>query len=221
MASTPQSEVRPTQAYKKLGIDGRARKQYPWETAMRKAEQAKASERKRNDSWQIKALRACGQGPPTKTHAAKAAGVALSTLNRALADDEGFTAAWGEAFQAARDGVFEVMWKLGVTGQREAIYWNGEVAGYRRVIDSKMTVEIARAMDPETFDPRVRAVRTQARALTDINTRRSEMLGNFADRFAEFDAKRAKLLNAGIVDVEMNGLDLNDATDAPDDSDDD
>lgn len=200
--------------------DLRRRKRQPYERKWASEAMKKRQEDRRGRDWRIKAIEAVGKGPPTKKNAARAAGVSYTFLAKALEQDTEFREAFEMARRSAVDGAYEVAWKMGVTGVREPITYQGEIVGYVRKIDTNMTKFILQSEDPETFDPRVRASRIQAQALGNVAARREQMLDGFNERFAKFDAIRQRALAAGatadVIDVAEVSTGMHDDDDEED-----
>lgn len=200
------------------GADGRKRAMTPWEKKFRaeewnnqpiKAHQLRKSRENQTD-WRIKFARELVSHTPFNlTRAAKAAGVTIKTARDEMLRNPDLQEVVEEVRQAMKDKLLEAAWQMGVEGEREEIFFNGEVVGYKLIRNVAMTQFVAKALDPEMYDSKVRAARITANALTDVSAARQRMMmeDESKNKFAEFDAVRQKALAGKVIDAEIVEID--------------
>lgn len=197
------------------GSDGRSRAVPPWEHHFRSEEYAstplaRKNSRKQDIDWRERFIKELiSRRPFAPVAAAKAANIPWKVARAEMETNEELRDVVDEIRYAMKEKILAVAWEEGVEGTESPIVWNGEIIGYKKTRDTSMLQFVAKALDPEMYDGKVRAARITANAMTDTFAQRQRMMedARHKERAALWSAERAKVLGSGdgaeVIDADV------------------
>jgi hypothetical protein len=135
----------------------------------------------------------------SKIAAARKAKVGVSTVDYHLNNDADFARQAELAKAYAIDMLYMRMMQRAVEGDCEPIIWQGFTVGHIRKFDSRLQIEMARALMPDRF-------KTPGQGTINVDTGDKILVMDEATRLKLVERKRRKLIEAARKDGETQGV---------------